>query len=316
MTFAFILPVVHPQGNKVSNYHHVEIALKQTLKSLKRQTYRDVKIIVVCCQIPSWADQLGDNVYFLNVSQTDIFAPNRNDVRVDKGLKYILGILYAAINFKPSLYMLADADDYVDTRIADYSLQSLKGQFGDNLVDGYLISKGLQVEVSVPTEGELTYQNAYLVRKFNASCGTCRIFKAESLNHKLLNVHSNIFEASKQWLAHRQENKILVPSQASIWLDSLCNNHYLEKWHIVNILGRHIDQEDHFNFIPFPKVGAAKACGHGNHDGPRKGSLHQDKIIGKLPIDLFKGNFGIQDKGVFNFDFLADFFFKVKFYLN
>ena len=316
MSFAFIIPVVHPNGHKVSNYSHVEIALKDTLKSLQRQTYRDAKVIVVCCQLPTWAGQMGDNVHFLDVSNSEIFAANRNDVKVDKGLKYILGMLYASEHFQPSLYMLADADDYVDTRIAEYSLKSLNKKFGDERIDGYLIDKGLQVEVSIPLEEKLNYQNAYLVKKFNASCGTCRIFKEKSLSDKLLQVHPNIFEISRQWLSHKQGNTFLVPPALISWLDDLCKDAYFEEWHIVNVLGRHITQESHFNFIPFPKVGAAKACGHGNHDGPRKGGLHRDKIISKLPIGLFKGNFGIQEKGVYSFDFFADFVFKLAFYLN
>lgn len=316
MSFVFILPVVHPKGSKVSNYNHVEIALRQTIASLQNQTYSDVKIIVVCCQIPTWAEQLNSNVFFLDVSDSKTFGPNRNDVKVDKGLKYILGILYAAAHFKPSLYMLADADDYVDTQLAEYSIKSLNGRFGDKKNDGYLVDKGVQVEVDMLSEGMVTYKNAYLVKRFNDTCGTCRIFKNDSLNKKLLAVDANFFEKSKQWIPNKLENIVRVPLEFPTWLDSLYSDDYLKDWHIVNILGRHIKQKGHFNFILFPYVGAAKACGHGNHDGPRRGGLHHKKIIGNLPASVFRRKFGIQKKGLFDFDFLSELRFKIAFTLN
>lgn len=316
MSFAFIIPVVHPKGNQVSDYGHVEIALKKTLESLQRQTYKETKVVVVCCQMPTWARQMGDNVHFLDVSNSDVFAANRNMLQVDKGLKYILGILYASEHFQPSLYMLADADDYVETRLAEYSLKSLRKKFGNVQIDGYLIDKGLQVQVSALPHQDLNYQNAYLVKRFDAACGTCRILKEKKLSEKLLQIHPNLFEASRQWFSRQQDNIFIVPPDFSSWLDNLCKDGYLQDWHIVNVLGRHIAQQDYFNFMAFPKVGAAKACGHGNHVGPLRGKLHDDKIISKLPIGLFKECFGLRDKGLYSPNLFSDFVFRMAFYFN
>ncbi|MGD1855062.1 MAG: hypothetical protein ACFB2W_12520 [Leptolyngbyaceae cyanobacterium] len=316
MSFVFILPIVHPQRRNVSNYHHVEVALKQTLKSLQNQTYSDVKIIVVCCQVPDWAHQLNENIYFLDVSNSEIFSPDRNITKVDKGLKYILGILYAAANFQPSLYMLADADDYVNTQLADYALKSLSGTFGRKDIDGYLVDKGLQVEVDVSPEEQLEYKTAYLIKEFNTSCGTCRIFKQESLAQKLLEIDANIFQESKQWISNPLGVITKVPSELCTWLDGLCNDSYEEPWHVVNVLGRHIKQGKYFNFILFPHVGAAKACGHGNHDGPRSGGVNQKKIIGQLATSDFRKKFGIEEKGTLDFGLISDLKMKVAFRLN
>lgn len=316
MSFVFILPVVHPKGSKVSNYNHVEVALKQTIESLQNQTYRDVKIVVVCCQIPAWVNQLSKNIFFLDVSDSEIFAPNRNNVKVDKGLKYILGILYATALFGPSLYMLADADDYVDTQLAAHSIKALNGVLGNKEIDGYLVDKGFQVEVSISPNEKLEYQNAYLAKHFNVSCGTCRIFKQDSLSQKLLEVESNIFQQSKQWIPDQLANAIKVPSDFSSWLDSLCNADYLKDWHIVNVLGRHIKQDEHFKFLLFPQAGAAKACGHGNHDGPRKGGLNEKKIIGKFPISDFRKKFGIQKKTPLDLSFISNMRMKMAFRLH
>lgn len=316
MSFTFILPVVHPDGDKINNYSHVEIALKKTLESLNHQTCSDTKTVVVCCQIPSWANEFDNNVLFLDVSNSEIFQPNRNDVKVDKGLKYILGILYAAEKFKSSLYMLADGDDYVDIRLAEDSFKALKGRLKDKKIDGYIIDKGLQVAVDINPKDDINYNNAYLVSDFHLTCGTCRIFKADSLKQKIIEINPDLFEKSKAWISSNPENIVSVPSEFSIWLDDLCKNDYLEKWHIVNVLGRHMRQEHHFNFLPFPKVGAAKACGHGNHDGPRQGGLHEKKIIGKLPMGIFKRSFGIQNKGIYDFSCLTNLIFKIRLRLS
>lgn len=315
-SFVFILPVVHPNGSKVSNYHHVEVALKQTIKSLQNQTYSNVKIVVVCSRVPTWADHLGKNVFFLDVSDTEVFAPNRNDVKVDKGLKYVLGILYSEAHLNPKFYMLADADDYVNSQLAEFLFRSPSKTFSKKEIDGYLVNKGLQVEVAVSPNNELNYGNAYLVNKFNTTCGTCRIFKQENLTERILKVDSEIFQITRKWIPSRLKTIVKVSPDLSIWLDTLCNKDYSEDWHIVNVLGRHIRQSAYFNFLLFPHVGAAKACGHGNHDGPRRGGLHDKKIIGRFPVRAFQKKFGIQEKGSFDLFSIMDFMLRAKFFLN
>ena len=316
MSFVFILPVIHPEGCNVSNYHHVEVALKQTIISLENQTYSNVKIVVVCSQVPAWANECSDDVFFLDVSGSKPFSPNRNDIKVDKGLKYILGILYAAEHFEPTFYMLADADDYVNSQLADYAFKALSSTFGKKEIDGYLIDKGLQVEINILPDNKLNYGNAYLVKKFNTTCGTCRVFKQENLTQKILEVDADVFKESRHWIPNQLDNIIKVPSALSEWLDNLWSENYLEDWHIINVLGRHIGQSEYFNFLLFPYIGAAKACGHGNHDGPRQGAIHEKKIIGKLPTNDFRKKFGIQKKEGLNFDFISDIRMKVAFRLN
>ncbi|MFG6106877.1 glycosyltransferase family A protein [Leptothoe sp. EHU-05/26/07-4] len=295
MSFAFILPVIHPDSVKVSNYEHVEIVLKRTLESLRRQTFTDIKIIVVCCKIPDWAKDIGDNIYFLDVADSKTFKPNRNIARVDMGLKFIVGILYALEKFKVDLFMRVDGDDYVNSNLAKYAINSLDKTLQSSTVDGYIINKGLQIEVKVNSNNEIEYGNTYFIRRFNSSCGTCRIFKQATLRAKLLEIHSDIFSKSSHWLAAHQERTVAIPTEMTDWLDQISKDHYAEEWHPVNILGRHINQSEYLNFENFPFLGAAKACGHGNHDGPREGKIHQDKMIGKLPKSILESTFGIKD---------------------
>ena len=213
-------------------------------------------------------------------------------------------------------YMLADADDYVESRLAERSFKALNDVFGKKEIDGYLIDKGLQVEVAISADNKLNYSNAYLVKKFHTTCGTCRVFKQENLTKKILEVDSDIFRKSRQWIPNQLGNIIKVPTALPTWLDALCSKDYLEDWHIINVLGRHIRQSEHFNFVLFPHVGAAKACGHGNHDGPRKGGIHKKKIIGKFPIKAFQKKFGIQKKRLFDLISITDFRLKIRFFLN
>lgn len=315
MSFAFILPVIHPDSVKVSNYEHLEIVLKRTLESLQRQTFTDIKIIVVCCKIPDFSKEIGDNIYFLNVADSTTFKPDRNIARVDMGLKFIVGILYAIEKFKVDLFMRVDGDDYVNSNLAKYAINSLDRTLRSSTIDGYIINKGLQIEVQVNSKNEIEYGDTYFIRRFNSSCGTCRIFKQATLRAKLLEINSDIFSKSSHWLTACQDNAVAIPPEMPDWLDTISREHYLEEWHPVNILGRHINQSDYLNFANFPFLGAAKACGHGNHDGPREGRIHKDKMVGKLPKSVLESTFGIKDSPAF-FRMLLNFYMSAVFRLR
>ena len=299
MGFTFILPVIHPESNQVGNYSHVELILKRTLETLKKQSLGDVKIIVVCCKIPSWTQEIGSNVFFLDVSKSDIFKPNPNSAkdsnlrRYDKGLKYILGILYAQSKFKTDLFMRVDADDYVNTRLVEYSLESIKKLSESTLFDGYVLNKGLEVEISVTQNNEIKYGKTYLIKDFDRSCGTCHIFKKTTLVKKLLEIHSDILEKSNWCFSSAKNQNFIVPKEFLDWLGNITKNDFTEECHPVNILGRHVKLEKYFTFVPIPFMGAAKACGHGNHVGHIRGGIHFDRVVSQLPTRIFKSAFGV-----------------------
>ena len=151
MSFTFILPVVHPEGAQVRNYSHVEMILHRTLTALQRQTSSDVNIVVVCCRLPNWAGEVCDNVFFLDASDSEVFKPDQrsgkdaNLRRADRGLKIVLGILYAASRFETGLFMRVDADDYVNAGLAAYALESLDWLSDHRSLDGYVVNRGLEV---------------------------------------------------------------------------------------------------------------------------------------------------------------------------
>jgi hypothetical protein len=77
------------------------------------------------------------------------------------------------------------------------------------------------------------------------------------------------------------------------WLREKTRRGHEDEDGIVNILGRHKYQEGHFDFQPIHLLGAAKGCGHGNHDGPKQGKIHRRHVIGEIPVDEFLETFGV-----------------------
>ncbi|NER78120.1 MAG: glycosyltransferase family 2 protein [Leptolyngbya sp. SIO1D8] len=292
-SFVFIIPVRNPGDTKVRDYQCIEAALRETVRSLTQQTWENIHVIVVCHTVPLWSSEYGDRVTFLNVKNSPVFPPNTNPVRVDKGLKYILGILYAKNILDPALIMPMDADDYVNVNLAKELIWKNKFNL---LSDGYVVRQGLHVNLEITSEYLIKYENAYQIRNFNYSCGSCRIFKINPLLKKLKSIDSNIIEEFTCWPPKSSDFSLDVPKEPVVWLSDHSRSSYLDEDSIVNILGRHINQKPYFKLSPLSLIGAAKGCGHGNHDGPRQGEIHQDKLIDSFPIQQFYDEFGLLER--------------------
>lgn len=288
--FVLVIPVRNPQDKKVVNYSCIEAVLHETVRSLTQQTYSPTHIIIVCHKIPSWAGAIGNNVTFLNVSNIPAFLPNTNPVRVDKGLKYIIGILYAKYTLNPGLIMPMDADDYVNVKLA--SKLANKGKFNKE-VDGYILKKGLHIKLQISADYSVNYEAAYLVKEFDRTCGSCRVFKTDALMKSIKAIDIDIASKFSCWPLRSQNASVTVPAEPVMWLSDISQPHYLSENNIVNILGRHINQGAYFNLVPLAFVGAAKGCGHGNHDGPKQGEVHMDKSIRTVSAQQFCSDFGI-----------------------
>ncbi|KAI9132430.1 hypothetical protein [Acaryochloris sp. CCMEE 5410] len=288
--FVFVIPVRNPRDQKVVDYSCIEAVLHETVKSLVQQTYLHTHIVIVCHKIPPWSKSIGSKVTFLNVSNIPTFPPDENPVRVDKGLKYIIGILYAKHNLNPFLIMPIDADDYVNIRLARKLVN--KGQFNKNL-DGYILKKGLHVNLEIAPDYSVDYEAAYVVREFDRTCGSCRVFKTDALIKSIETIDSDIASKFSCWPLRSQNASVTVPAEPVVWLSNISQPHYLSENNIVNILGRHINQSAYFKLVPLNFIGAAKGCGHGNHDGPKQGKIHMDKSIGTISVQKFCSDFGI-----------------------
>jgi hypothetical protein len=292
-SFVFVISVRNPEDDKVNDYDCIEAVLHKTVQSLIRQTYENIHIIIVCHRIPSWSDGIGDKVSFLNVSGISVFPPNQNSVRVDKGLKYIIGVLYAVSIFNPKLIMPMDSDDYVNTSLAKTLI--CKKHFR-NKFDGYVINKGLHVTLDITPDYLIDYKTAYLIKGFDRTCGSCRIFKARSLRERIGSIDISLENKFSIWPSKSQNLSVKVPSKPVEYLSDISKSSYSHENSIVNILGRHINQEAYFRLLPLSLIGAAKGCGHGNHDGPKQGLVHKDKAIGSFSTQNFCHDFGLYNK--------------------
>ena len=87
--------------------------------------------------------------------------------------------------FETNLFMRADADDYVNKYLAEYSLKTLKKILKKPEIDGFIIDKGLEVEICTTENNEIKYGKTYMIKHFNKSCGTCSIIKNETLTESI-----------------------------------------------------------------------------------------------------------------------------------
>jgi hypothetical protein len=162
--------------------------------------------------------------------------------------------------------------------------------------DGFVINTGLNVQVNISPQRTIGYEKAIIVDRFNKSCGSCRIFSVARLRARMDRILPDLLDRVALAEASGQ-NAFQIPADAARWLHRMTLSESGESgpaYELVHALGRHIDQARMFNLSPLPILGAAKGCGHGNHEGPRAGALHEDKAIGSLSIPAFRRMFGLE----------------------
>ncbi len=170
----FITSVRHPDNS--NNYHKIGYLLKRTLNSVCRQSDKNFRVLVVCNKKP---DIYFDSTLVEFIVLDNFSAPgkgkanemNIKDVRLDKGIKYILGCKYA-LKHNPDYIMFFDSDDFIHKGIANY-LNQHKGE------NGFIIDRGYVYRDS----GMLIYK----LNKFNKCCGSSII-----LNPKLLKLPKDL----------------------------------------------------------------------------------------------------------------------------
>ena len=287
---AFIIPVRNPRDKKVHDYGVIEALLRSTVSSILKQSHSEVHVVVVGHQAPRWADEVESRVHFIDVSHDDVFAPDQNPVKIDKGLRYVIGTLYALHRLRPTLIMLLDADDYVNVKLAEYVLE-LRHRSPD--VDCYMINRGVHAGVSVDSKYNVCVRFAIEVDEFDFTCGSCRIFEAESLRAKLRQIDASIEDRFEEWGPSDATHCIPVGDERLLWFVRATSPCWDERDHLINVLGRHTRQKAAFRVQYVDLVGAAKGCGHGNHDGPRQGAVHWHRATRNVPLTEFLSDFGL-----------------------
>ena len=285
--FAFVVPVVHPKGNKVSDYSVVERALKETLGSYTRQDAQNVVVIVVCHRIPAWADEFRGRVRFIRIGPHPRFEANANDVQIDKGMKYALGSVLAISVEKASFVMLADGDDFVRADLARYIFSR---DLGDH--DGFVIRQGFNALINV-TQDRFRIVQLFRMQDFDRTCGTCRIFSRTALARELERLDPDILTWGDKLTLSEDGLEISPDSTVLDHLWKITEPVTNELYGIIRILGRHDRYGRVFDLLPLSEPLAGKACGHGNHDGPERGGVRWSGVRGCASGTEFVERFGL-----------------------
>lgn len=286
---AFVIAVRNPLDSKVHDPAGLYALLDRTVTSLLRQTHVNVRVIVVShgALPPGIRDE---RAVCLDVSGAPVFRPDAHDVRMNKGLRYAIGSVYALNVCRADFVMPMDADDYVHVDLA-----AQVGRLGGRLDrhDGLLIERGVHVQLSVDACHRVSYHQAFLVDRFHMTCGSCRVVRASAMRRVLTRLDPNVEERLSSW-RRIDDARVVIASDAVAWLETRALQS-ADHRECIDVLGRHVRQEAHFSFLASTLLGAAKGCGHQNHDGPRQGAIHYDKVRGSLEISTFRGMFGLHD---------------------
>lgn len=290
--FAFLVPLVHPGGRKVRDYSVVERALRETLRSYTAQDHPDVVVIVICHRVPAWAGEVRERVRFIRIDEHPRFAANVNDVEIDKGMKYVLGAIQALAVEGAAYVMPVDGDDFLRTDLARHVLARDLGPH-----DGFIVRQGYNALVQVAKD-RLRILQVFRVQDFDRTCGTCRIFSRAALTRAVGKLDPGLL-ARSDGLVPEGDGQVIVPDPALLdHLWQVTQPVTTDPWGTIRLLGRHLRQGGAFDFVPLTEPLAAKACGHGNHDGPSSGEVRWSGVRGVADGPEFLRRFGIAEGAI------------------
>ena len=184
----FIIPV---KSKRVSgSWEHFSKLFERTIKSVSNQTSENFRIIVVCHEKPEISFE-HPKVEYIHVDfEPPVLKPELAEKHdgmkeEDKSKKIMAGLDFIK-KYEQDYVMVADADDCISNRIAEYvdehKSQDLPGWY---FKKGYIYREGDKF-ISLNKEG------------FNLLCGTCIVIKPDLIQHifkskpHLLYVHQTI----------------------------------------------------------------------------------------------------------------------------
>lgn len=184
----FIIPV---KSKRVSgSWEHFSKLFERTIKSVSNQTSENFRIVVVCHEKPEIGFE-HPKVEYIHVDfEPPVLHPELAEKHdgmkeEDKSKKIMAGLDYIK-KYEQDYVMVADADDCISNRIAEYvdehKSQDLPGWY---FKKGYIYREGDKF-ISLNKEG------------FNLLCGTCIVIKPDLIQHifknkpHLLYVHQTI----------------------------------------------------------------------------------------------------------------------------
>lgn len=294
----FIIPVVHPQSPLVKDYQAVEDFMKMTLQSVVRQRHIDARAIVVCHQLPTWSRDFSDHVSFLFIPPHEHFGPTPADrtlqiekiIALDKGRKYLFGILFAEMRLSPKFVVPMDADDFVHRDLGAIINKEAERQADK---DGFTFLQGYHVEFSGEAL-EREVATAVIVDRFDLTCGSSRVFRAERIASEIAATVPTLWDRRTEMIRTENANESVLSSAFLDEVATLDAEDDQAPEDYVRRLGVHTNLAVHYRLGELERALAAKGCGHANHAGRRQGSVHWHRVIGLARRDELEDGFGLR----------------------
>ena len=299
--FVFVVPLRNPDDIAVNDYSLIEALLKSTIRSLLSDPESTSRVLVVCHRTPAWAQDFAGRVVFLTVGHSRAFESDATQeltpvqrfakVRVDKGIRHIVGTLVAHQLYQPDFIMPFDADDYVHKDLISFVREN---HVENSQSEGYVIVNGVEAMLDIGHD-PISVKRAFKVAGFDKLCGSCRIFDARKLTDKLTHdIPDYPTWQAKLCPARGDEVELPIPSELSDAVMSVAQEHLSQRRRgIVFVAGSHVRQFPPFHLQPLAFRGAAKGCGHGNHTGSNGGRVHWKQVRGWMSNSRFTQDFGL-----------------------
>lgn len=250
-SLVFITSLRHPQNRNGSSMAAVLEQLVFTLRSVCAQRDRRFRVLVVC--------NTGQQAVFrhplVDWIEVDLPPPSpqqRADfgmplLRLDRGCKYINGLIYAR-RYQPSHVMFFDADDYVSNQLAE-----LVAANPDQ--DGWYLDRGYLYDSADGTLGQID--------NFNMLCGTSHIIKYSLLENKIPDGVKGL---------GREEIERTIDEYFLLYI---IGSH---RW-----VAQYLAENGH-PLAPLPYFGAIYHVGHGENHTARSGIIQTRAV--KISLDL------------------------------
>ncbi|MDO6687743.1 MULTISPECIES: glycosyltransferase family A protein [unclassified Agarivorans] len=157
-----------------NDFGRVNQLLQKTIDSLKNQSNQNFQLIIVCNEGTKLSINTGDidtQLIFVDFPPTEKVEviddetqqQQWNNVRKDKGTKYLTGINTALSNDAEFIAFI-DADDYLHKDLVTYIYDNKDKN------DGFIINKGFGYKL----DSNIVHE----IHPFHHSCGTCNVYRA------------------------------------------------------------------------------------------------------------------------------------------
>ena len=109
-----------------------------------------------------------------------------------------------------------------------------------------------------------------------------------------MRINREIVDKFSEWDTPDKMQEIRVSVERIEWLHEVAFGDPQVRNGFLMTFGKHVRQNRQFRFKTIPLLGAAKGCGHNNHQGQRRGEVHWEKIVERMSTKQFLDLFGLE----------------------